>query len=92
MARRRRERQGNAGGATGSGAVVSPMQGMVLKVVVTDGDAVVEGDLLFVVEAMKMENEIVAPREGVVRDVAVAVGAGVTTGQLLCVVAGSNGA
>ncbi len=87
MARRRRERQAHAGGAARNGAVVSPMQGTVLKVAVADGDAVDEGDLLLVVEAMKMENEIVAPRGGVVRDVAVGVGAGVTSGQLLCVVA-----
>jgi acetyl-CoA/propionyl-CoA carboxylase biotin carboxyl carrier protein len=91
MARQRRERRAHAGGTAGNGAVVSPMQGTVLKVAVSDGDAVVEGDLLLVVEAMKMENEIVAPREGVVRDVAVAVGAGVTSGQLLCIVAEPDG-
>ena len=84
--RRRRERQAHAGGA-GNGAVVSPMQGTVLKVAVVDGDAVAEGDLLLVVEAMKMENEIVAPREGVVSGLAVTVGAGVSSGQLLCIVA-----
>ena len=66
---------------------MSPMQGTVLKVAVVDGDAVGEGDLLLVVEAMKMENEIVAPREGVVSGLAVTVGAGVSSGQLLCVVA-----
>jgi acetyl-CoA/propionyl-CoA carboxylase, biotin carboxylase, biotin carboxyl carrier protein len=91
MARRRRARQGNAGGAAGNGAVVSPMQGTVLKVAVLDGDAVAEGDLLLVVEAMKMENEIVAPREGVVSGLAVTVGAGVSSGQLLCVVAEPGG-
>ena len=71
----------------GDGAVVSPMQGTVLKVAVADGDAVEAGQLLCVVEAMKMENEIVAPRVGVVRDVAVSAGASVTSGQLVCVVA-----
>jgi acetyl-CoA/propionyl-CoA carboxylase biotin carboxyl carrier protein len=91
MARLRRARRAHAGGTAGNGAVVSPMQGTVLKVAVSDGDAVVEGDLLLVVEAMKMENEIVAPREGVVRDVAVGVGAGVTSGQLLCIVAEPDG-
>jgi acetyl-CoA/propionyl-CoA carboxylase biotin carboxyl carrier protein len=91
MARRRRERRSGAGGAAGNGAVVSPMQGTVLKVAVADGDPVGAGDLLLVVEAMKMENEIVAPREGVVRDLAVAAGAGVTSGQLLCVVAEPDG-
>jgi acetyl-CoA/propionyl-CoA carboxylase biotin carboxyl carrier protein len=91
MARRRRERQAHAGGAAGNGAVVSPMQGTVLKVAVTEGDAVGEGDLLLVVEAMKMENEIVAPREGVVSGLAVTTGAGVSSGQLLCVVSEPEG-
>ena len=91
MARRRRARQGHAGGAAGNGAVVSPMQGTVLKVAVVDGDAVAEGDLLLVVEAMKMENEIVAPREGVVSGLAVTPGAGVSSGQLLCIVAEPGG-
>ena len=91
MARRRRERQADAGGAAGNGAVVSPMQGTVLKVAVTDGDAVHDGDLLLVVEAMKMENEIVAPREGVVSGLAVTPGAGVSSGQLLCIVAEPGG-
>ncbi len=87
LARRRRERRVHAGGAAANGAVVSPMQGTVLKVAVGDGDPVGEGDLLLVVEAMKMENEIVAPREGVVSGLAVTAGASVSSGQLLCVVA-----
>ena len=87
LARRRRERHGHASGEARNGAVVSPMQGTVLKVAVADGDAVGEGELLIVVEAMKMENEIVAPRGGIVRELAVAAGAGVTSGQLLCRVA-----
>jgi acetyl-CoA/propionyl-CoA carboxylase biotin carboxyl carrier protein len=60
------------------------MQGTVLKVEVADGDEVTAGQLLCVVEAMKMENEIVAPRVGVVRDLAVAPGASIASGQLLC--------
>jgi acetyl-CoA/propionyl-CoA carboxylase biotin carboxyl carrier protein len=60
------------------------MQGTVLKVEVADGDEVTAGQLLCVVEAMKMENEIVAPRVGVVRDLAVAPGASLASGQLLC--------
>ncbi len=63
------------------------MQGTILEVAVAGGDRVDEGQLLLVVEAMKMENEIVAPRDGVVTDLAVTVGTGVTSGQLLCVVA-----
>jgi len=60
------------------------MQGTVLKVEVAEADAVSAGQLLCVVEAMKMENEIVAPRAGVVRDLAVAPGASIASGQLLC--------
>jgi acetyl-CoA/propionyl-CoA carboxylase biotin carboxyl carrier protein len=63
------------------------MQGIVLKVAVADGDHVEAGQLLCVVEAMKMENEIVAPRVGIVRDLAVAPGLAVASGQRVCVVA-----
>jgi len=90
LARRRRNRARSGTGGAADGAVVSPMQGTVLTVAVHDGETVDEGQLLLVVEAMKMENEIVAPRDGVVRDLAVATGAGVTSGQLLCVVAASD--
>ena len=87
LARRRRGRSRLGARRGGNGAVVSPMQGTVLKVEVADGDEVEAGQLLCVIEAMKMENEIVAPRVGIVRDLAVAPGAAVTSGQLICVVA-----
>jgi acetyl-CoA/propionyl-CoA carboxylase biotin carboxyl carrier protein len=83
-ARRRRARGAGGGGGAADGAVVSPMQGTVLKVAVADGDAVEAGQLLCVVEAMKMENEIVAPGLGVVRDLSVVPGAAIASGQLLC--------
>jgi acetyl-CoA/propionyl-CoA carboxylase, biotin carboxylase, biotin carboxyl carrier protein len=86
LARRRRERTSAGGDTVGDGAVVSPMQGTVLAVAVADGDAVESGQLLCVVEAMKMENEIVAPRGGVVRDLTVSPGHSVSSGQLVCVV------
>jgi biotin carboxyl carrier protein len=60
------------------------MQGTVLTVAVAEGDAVETGQLLCVVEAMKMENEIVAPGLGVVRDLSVVPGAAIASGQLLC--------
>ena len=63
------------------------MQGTVLKVLVSDGDAVAVGQVICVIEAMKMENEIAAPRDGVVTELGVASGQGVTSGQLICVVA-----
>ena len=87
LARRRRERGATAARSSATARCVSPMQGTVLKVEVADGDAVEAGQLLCVVEAMKMENEIVAPRVGIVRDVAVAAGASIASGQLVCVVA-----
>ncbi|HEX2044255.1 MAG TPA: acetyl-CoA carboxylase biotin carboxylase subunit [Gaiellaceae bacterium] len=88
LARRRRERAGGGGGhAAAKEAVVSPMQGTVLAVEVADGDEVREGQVICVVEAMKMENEITAHRRGLVTGLTVAAGAPVTTGQVICVVA-----
>ena len=85
VAQRRRERA-RAGGAGGGSVedVVSPMQGTVLKVEVTEGDQVEAGHVLCVVEAMKMENEVRAHRDGVVRGLSVAPGAGVQHGQVIC--------
>ncbi|MGH3115342.1 MAG: biotin/lipoyl-containing protein, partial [Gaiellaceae bacterium] len=68
-------------------AVVSPMQGTVLAVEVVEGDDVREGQVICVVEAMKMENEITAHRRGTVTGLSVAAGEAVTTGQVICVVA-----
>jgi acetyl-CoA/propionyl-CoA carboxylase, biotin carboxylase, biotin carboxyl carrier protein len=85
LARRHKERsKGIAGGATG--AVVSPMQGTVLSVAVAAGGAVQAGDLICVVEAMKMENELVAHRDGVVAQVHVAPGEQVAQGDVVCVI------
>jgi acetyl-CoA/propionyl-CoA carboxylase biotin carboxyl carrier protein len=87
LARRRRERvqQGGAG-AGGSDAVVSPMQGTVLSVPVSDGDEVEPGRVICVVEAMKMENEVHAHRAGTVRRLSVEPGQPVTTGQVICTI------
>jgi acetyl-CoA/propionyl-CoA carboxylase biotin carboxyl carrier protein len=88
LARRRRERTGGGGGhAAAREAVVSPMQGTVLAVEVAEGDAVREGQVICVVEAMKMENEITAHRSGHVTGLSVAPGEPVTTGQVICTVA-----
>ncbi len=85
LARRRRERAAGGGGAAESNAVVSPMQGTVLAVKVAEGDVVEAGQVVCIVEAMKMENEVAAHRAGTVAEVAVAAGQPVTTGQALCV-------
>jgi acetyl-CoA/propionyl-CoA carboxylase biotin carboxyl carrier protein len=61
------------------------MQGTVLAIEVAEGDDVRAGQVLCIVEAMKMENEVHAPRDGTVRELSVAAGEPVTTGQVICV-------
>ena len=74
-----------AGGAATSGAsLTSPMQGTLVKVAVEDGATVAAGDLVVVLEAMKMEQPIPAHKAGTVRNLTVQVGASVTSGQVLC--------
>jgi acetyl-CoA/propionyl-CoA carboxylase biotin carboxyl carrier protein len=63
------------------------MQGTVLAVRVADGDAVEPGDVVCIVEAMKMENEVRAHRGGVVASLSVAAGESVKNGQAICVIA-----
>lgn len=72
-----------AGGALSGEAITSPMPGTILKINVNPGDAVKSGQVLMVLEAMKMENDIVAPRDGTVAQIAVSKGATVETGTPL---------
>jgi acetyl-CoA/propionyl-CoA carboxylase biotin carboxyl carrier protein len=88
LARRRRERVRSGSGGAGTDAVVSPMQGTVLKVEVAEGDEVEAGQVLCVVEAMKMENEIASHRAGTVTQLSVTPGAAVASGQVVCLVQG----
>ena len=72
---------------TGAGeAVKAPMPGTILKVAVSQGQAVKAGQVLVVLEAMKMENEIMAPKDGTVTQVVTAKGASVSTGDPLIVI------
>lgn len=74
----------SAGSSNGAGTEVkSPLPGAILKVIAREGDMVEEGDVLFLMEAMKMETEIKAPCAGKVGSIRVDVGATVTAGQLL---------
>jgi acetyl-CoA/propionyl-CoA carboxylase biotin carboxyl carrier protein len=83
LARRRRERAASAA-AGGSGVVTSPMQGTVLQVRVGDGDEVEVGQVICIVEAMKMENEVTAHRAGVISELAIGPGQPVSIGQPIC--------
>ncbi len=77
-----------AGAALAAGEVVkSPMPGNILKINVAQGQKVEEGDVLLILEAMKMENEIVATKSGTVAQIVAAKGAVVETGAPLVVIA-----
>lgn len=77
-----------AGASLAAGELVkSPMPGNILKINVTQGQKVSEGDVLLVLEAMKMENEIVATKSGTVAQIVTAKGAVVETGAPLVVIA-----
>ncbi len=80
----RRSGAATTGGAASGHALTSPMQGTIVKVAVADGDAVAAGDLVVVLEAMKMEQPLTAHRAGVVTRLAAEVGATVTSGAVLC--------
>jgi acetyl-CoA/propionyl-CoA carboxylase biotin carboxyl carrier protein len=82
----KRERRAGAAGGASSESLPSPLQGTVLKVAVEQGATVAEGDLVCVIEAMKMENEIVAHRAGKVTTLNVTEGAAVSSGDVLAVI------
>jgi acetyl-CoA/propionyl-CoA carboxylase biotin carboxyl carrier protein len=82
----KRERKTGGGPSASSEALPSPLQGTVFKVAVEKGAEVAEGDLICVIEAMKMENEITAHRAGKVEELNVVEGASVSAGDVLAII------
>ena len=80
----RRARGAAAAAAVGGDALVAPMQGTLVKVAVTEGQSVLAGDLVCVLEAMKMEQPLVAHKAGVVTGLKAEVGATLTSGAVIC--------
>src|SRR5690606_32511682 len=81
---RRSARRGRPAPAGGGDALVSPMQGTIVKAVVSDGDTVAAGDTVVVLEAMKMEQPITAHKAGTITGLTAAVGQTVSAGATLC--------
>ncbi|WP_067970595.1 acetyl/propionyl/methylcrotonyl-CoA carboxylase subunit alpha [Mycolicibacter icosiumassiliensis] len=78
-------KRGAHGGAAASGdAVTAPMQGTVVKVAVEEGQEVAAGDLVVVLEAMKMENPVTAHKDGVITGLSAEAGSAITQGTVLC--------
>jgi acetyl-CoA/propionyl-CoA carboxylase biotin carboxyl carrier protein len=85
--RPKRERSASrGGGGAGGDTLASPLQGNVFRVLVEPGDTVEEGQLLVIIEAMKMENEIFAHKAGTIAELPAEVGAAVSTGDTLAVI------
>jgi acetyl-CoA/propionyl-CoA carboxylase biotin carboxyl carrier protein len=80
-----RSRSGGQGNVSGE-TLTAPMQGTIVKVAVADGDTVSAGDLVVVLEAMKMEQPITAHKDGTVSGLAAEVGATVQSGAVLCTI------
>ena len=68
------------------GAVLAPMPGKIMAVRVKEGDKVSKGDILVILEAMKMENEVISQKDGIVKEVRVKVGDSVDKGAVLMVI------
>lgn len=81
--KRHRAKNGVTGIFTGD-ALTSPMQGTVVKIAVSEGDQVEVGDLIFVLEAMKMEQPLTAHKAGKIADISANIGETITSGSKLC--------
>jgi acetyl-CoA/propionyl-CoA carboxylase biotin carboxyl carrier protein len=86
VVKRHRAKQSSAGGAGGT-SLSSPMQGTVVKVAVSEGAKVEAGDLIIVLEAMKMEQPLNAHKSGVIRNLKAVIGETVSSGTILCEIA-----
>ncbi|MFO7589446.1 MAG: acetyl-CoA carboxylase biotin carboxylase subunit [Acidimicrobiia bacterium] len=85
-ARRPKPAASGAGGGSNDGTVSAPMQGTIVKIIVSKGDTVEVGDEILVLEAMKMENHLSCERAGTVREIRVSPGDTVGTGDVLVVI------
>lgn len=83
---KKRSRSGGAAVAAGGNALTSPMQGTIVKVAVSEGDVVAEGDLVVVLEAMKMEQPLTAHRSGTIIGLAAAAGHTVAAGAVIATI------
>lgn len=83
VVKRHRAKQASAAGASGTG-LASPMQGTVVKIAVTEGQRVTAGDLVIVLEAMKMEQPLNAHRDGVIKNLKAVIGETVAAATVLC--------
>jgi len=81
--KRHRAKQGASGASTGT-ALTSPMQGTVVKIAVEEGQIVEAGELIIVLEAMKMEQPLIAHRSGVISNLSAVIGETVSSGSTLC--------
>jgi acetyl-CoA/propionyl-CoA carboxylase, biotin carboxylase, biotin carboxyl carrier protein len=87
---KRSERSAGAGGGASGDTLVSPLQGNMWKVLVEQGQTVEEGQLVCIIEAMKMENEIAAHKDGVVSELAVKEGEPITSGATIAVISSAR--
>ena len=83
VVKRHRAKQSSGGGSTGTG-LTSPMQGTVVKIAVDEGQSVEAGDLIIVLEAMKMEQPLNAHKSGVIKNLKAVIGETVASGTVLC--------
>lgn len=81
----------NAGSSASGDTIIAPMQGTVVKVAVEEGQVVKEGDLVIVLEAMKMENPVLAHQSGTITQLSVEPGTPVTPGTAMCKILQDNG-